>query len=80
MNFPSDSEFAQEAKRQERLIEVELVRPPERESAIKTTSVPTSDLEDLEHDLRELSFRAGSPEQAQTFEDIANVVASFYKG
>lgn len=78
MEFQTNSAFNPD--KQERLIETELVRPPQKTSVTKTTSVPTADLEDLEHDLRELSFKAGSPEFAQTFEDIANVVASFYKG
>lgn len=49
-------------------------------SLVKTTSVPTADIEDLEHELRDLSYDAGSPEDARLFEELADKVASFYKG
>lgn len=47
---------------------------------VGTTAVHTSDIEQLEHDLRDLSFQAGSPEDARIFEEFANRVANFYKG
>lgn len=49
-------------------------------SSIEKTSVYTSDIEQLEHDLRTLSHSAGGPEDARVFEDLADRVASLYKG
>lgn len=51
-----------------------------RWAGIRTTSIPTSDLEDIEFDLRDLAYRAGSPEDARIFEDFANKLSSYYKG
>lgn len=51
-----------------------------RWSGVRTTSIPTSDLEDIEYDLRDLAYRAGSPEDARIFEDFANKLSSYYKG
>ncbi len=77
MTFPTNSAFNQPQP----IPEVK-VTPKQVVATAKVgvTTIYTSDLEDLEHDLRELSFKAGSPMDAQLFESIADKVASFYKG
>lgn len=75
MTFQKNSAFDQESWE---LPEVQVVEKPT--TKIGVTDVHTSDIEDLEHDLRDMEYNATSPESAQVFHDLANRVASFYKG
>ncbi len=75
MTFPKDSAFNQPLPN----IKVTPKRIVGRRVEA-TTSVPTADIEDLEHELRDLSYDAGSPQDARLFEELADKVASFYRG
>jgi hypothetical protein len=75
MTFQRNSAFDQESWE---LPEVKVVEKPVVKTGV--TDVHTSDIEELEHDLRDLEYGAPSPESAQLFHDLANRVASFYKG
>lgn len=76
MSFPNDSPFYSEFEYE--ASEIKVVEKSKLES--KTTSVHTSDLEDIEHELRQLEFDAGSPGEAGIYSDLANRVAALYKG
>lgn len=75
MAFPKNSAFNQELPNIN-------VTPKKIEATEKVgvTTVYTADIEDLEHELRDLSYDAGSPQDARLFEELADKVASFYRG
>jgi len=75
MSFPRNSPFDQG-----QLPEMPIVKVTPKETLSKITSVHTSDIEDLEHDLRNLEYSAGSPDDAYLFRTLADRVASLYKG
>lgn len=88
MSFPKNSAFQQADENLERLQKLENIAkkfassndPLESISQVAITAVHTSDITDLEHELRDLEFNASSPDDARVFHDLANRVASFHKG
>lgn len=75
MTFPTNSAFTPP------MVTVK-VNPKQKTATAKVgvTTIYTADIEDLEYDLRELAYAATGPEDARVFEELANKVASFYKG